>query len=1597
MNKEHRESFDILAEHYGTLLNTYTRLPGVDTNGKLFTLHDFDHHCINIMKIISDLFLDNGGAYKNINDTELYILNMSVLFHDISMSVKVHWKREIHSLQSAEYIDEEYNNTSSLLHSQEKYIRPNEKDAIKQIVLAHSNIKDGSVKDEENGLNNPLLKDIMPGTTLDIRARLLAGILRLADELDITRNRLGNAEHERQLKIESTDEAESKSCKHWKRLYYFKSTVLSDADTSRIIISIDDDYVLKTDNPEEWSEIIKSIVEKELSLNKDVSMIRDACTHISQFQTFFPISKVQVVSLNKKVSDALTPVRKKQLLAEPREAAYNKVISTYNKVISKRANKPDNNEKNKDDTDERKARKQQIPDTPTDGTDEIKFTYVDLKCRLQAKARIMIVQLSLDKSEIEPDKETQLFKVKLSNATISMVKQVIKIAIEKKAGIVVFPELCIPESYLRHIKSSLYKAENIIVIAGSAYLNRNESFYNVATIFYKKTGNNEPAVYTTEKVKPSPHEVSNINDKGSSPGRTITIFKNTPVGNLGIFFYEDLLQTKISALLKNERLDTVCILSMQSDTLRQHKEIDDLLVKFNNPLYIAYCNSFIEGKSDGKSAFFGNNSPDAKAKNIENGFVSDDSLRTKQFELLSKTAGFLHVECDFPTQRAGNDNRNPNRVRIKHVDEPKVYVNERFIKINIPQTDRKIINTSIFTESESKKHGKQSITSGYTPLCTNLDSLAEKVDKPERKEFFHVLCEKDTPSYETIISDLLTKKNCHINITGDTSTGKSTLISLLYMDMNETFIKNNGVLPVFIGIHEYNEHDNGRTNKAICNDIDKIKREIRNLRYNKICLFIDGVDYRSEAFSKRTNSAFALYTQLKRFEDSTPVSLVYTTISHETLKFLQMPDLEINTRLFKMKLDDKYLDKLINLLIKNYEMRPSEEDIHDYKNSKQEQSEEVFLKNKISGRIKRLAHKTCGAKADFGTVNFILREREKNELLSEDMVSTIFENEYKNQYHESLYEEAEKAFLSVTGDRDMVTGKGKYNLLSKSRAVHNYLVSYYYIWSIVRGDAEKIKKIDDFFPPCHNTFILGIMNRDTDTKLKFIRNAKSAYNKMSKRQQAQVLYLFGRIKDNDAEIIGFLKDEYERSLKQITDLEQKTRNDLYDDIIKYRSIGNSLCIRNYNEHASKFYEKLIYDPHVRFVNRWFYIDYYSRDSYAFGLERREIKEKNITKEEIESFYMHLKSGIEKTKSQHELNLSTITLMDLVIYDHYLFGYGARLYARDDFPVLINSLVEKDRSRLKDVVRTYILNMCERWKKGDGYECIIEPFIAPIIDNNAYCTIFDFIYNLKETDRIGWKNRSTDHFESVADHSWAACTLAMLMLPDDLRYSSFISYEEALRYQAIESKEEPYSKDRILKLLLVHDLAESYTGDIIDDKEKIKNSMDEEIAKKFEIYSAFPAMSSIRDIVELMEEFNMSDKKNASINAKIAYDIDKIEPLLQYYEYIKSNRIPNNNRIINDLTKWENEVIGELKSGDIGIGIYKFLKGMVLHTLNQAHEHNANDIDLTDGQDRGYKNVDRRSSDRRQDKDRRLVSIITFLPDRRFLQERRQQADRRMYA
>ena len=144
--------------------------------------------------------------------------------------------------------------------------------------------------------------------------------------------------------------------------------------------------------------------------------------------------------------------------------------------------------------------------------------------------------------------------------------------------------------------------------------------------------------------------------------------------------------------------------------------------------------------------------------------------------------------------------------------------------------------------------------------------------------------------------------------------------------------------------------------------------------------------------------------------------------------------------------------------------------------------------------------------------------------------------------------------------------------------------------------------------------------------------------------------------------------------------------------------------------------------------------------------------------------------------------------------------------------------------------------------------------------NKYLDFFKTVGKSKRLPRTGWVREKVKNPESVAEHSFRVGVLAMV-LADKLEAN----------------------KEKLMKMSLIHDLGEIFTGDIVWTRGGLVDIKIRENKEKEELKGLIRLFSGIEDgkkFIKIFEEMISSSTKDA----KIFWQIDKLETVLQAFEY-----------------------------------------------------------------------------------------------------------------
>ncbi|KAJ8774622.1 hypothetical protein K2173_017068 [Erythroxylum novogranatense] len=152
----------------------------------------------------------------------------------------------------------------------------------------------------------------------------------------------------------------------------------------------------------------------------------------------------------------------------------------------------------------------------------------------------------------------------------------------------------------------------------------------------------------------------------------------------------------------------------------------------------------------------------------------------------------------------------------------------------------------------------------------------------------------------------------------------------------------------------------------------------------------------------------------------------------------------------------------------------------------------------------------------------------------------------------------------------------------------------------------------------------------------------------------------------------------------------------------------------------------------------------------------------------------------------------------------------------------------------------------------------DPLRSHVSSSSSAIDFLTLCHRLKTTKRKGWINHGIKGPESIADHMYRMALMALIAgdLPG-------------------------VNRERCIKIAIVHDIAEAIVGDITpsDGVPKHEKSRMEQAALN-EMCEVLGGGMRAEEIKKLWEEY----ENNASLEANLVKDLDKVEMILQALEY-----------------------------------------------------------------------------------------------------------------
>jgi putative hydrolase of HD superfamily len=147
-----------------------------------------------------------------------------------------------------------------------------------------------------------------------------------------------------------------------------------------------------------------------------------------------------------------------------------------------------------------------------------------------------------------------------------------------------------------------------------------------------------------------------------------------------------------------------------------------------------------------------------------------------------------------------------------------------------------------------------------------------------------------------------------------------------------------------------------------------------------------------------------------------------------------------------------------------------------------------------------------------------------------------------------------------------------------------------------------------------------------------------------------------------------------------------------------------------------------------------------------------------------------------------------------------------------------------------------------------------------MDNYKFNNLLEYIFRLKNIKRTGWVSKAKIlRAESVADHSYSLTALSMI-------FSDLLGLDT----------------EKVVKMSIIHDLAESIIGDYMPEEISIREKQIKEDNAMKIVISSFPENLAVI-YSNIWKEYCLNQTKEA----RLVKQLDKVEMFLQANFYLKN--------------------------------------------------------------------------------------------------------------
>ncbi len=675
-----------------------------------------------------------------------------------------------------------------------------------------------------------------------------------------------------------------------------------------------------------------------------------------------------------------------------------------------------------------------------------------------------------------------------------------------------------------------------------------------------------------------------------------------------------------------------------------------------------------------------------------------------------------------------------------------------------------------------------------------------------------------------------------VRVEGESGTGKTTLLATFYFYLRSRFEAGQGALPLFLHLGEYDDLPPEEAVQKCQRDLEQLTKLIGAHTDRDPILLVDGFDSYL-GFRSGVEDEVLRYTR-PRLKKIVGVGL----------------GLEATDRAFRFSWGRSWAITLSAL-------SPDPESVQGlvdaFLATTPQASDGEFRKGFLE-RLTALGLSQIDLRSLALVLHFWDQPGDLSELLRCYCRAVLAPASYGDD-DEVLGSAATLAYAHAYLDEEPSPDQGnnlEWVLIHQNVDVRDYLIAYRVIGSLFEaGGSNQTILSRQIYPHWITRHAKAILNRSVQEEYRAVEAARGSLDSQDVYLCTNVSYFLGRLTDPGAR---------QRATALLQALKQRlsARDDVQEGKVDrntlrlLRTIYVSLIYLGNRKASNEYIDQLLAHEAWDHLNRGFHLEYYG----DIVKDRRSEFTHEDTMVDFPRTFRRLRSNVEKHWSTGDpiAELEIYTLFSLAQCRHAAGLLDpAKLQAL--LPLLQRTL---DRSLASPDLRRYLRMLQVNFeKKKFSAAAIVEDW-----------------YKIKETPRSGWIARGLKDTESVADHMYGAFLLGLLFLPE-------------------KSDTSDYDKRIVLETVLIHDLAETYTTDILSTE---KTQRDREIETGWFEYigllGTYADLADLRRVEKLWQEY----EKESTLNGRIAKDLDHLDAYVQMHLYSRRGEV-------RDLVKWQQEI------------------------------------------------------------------------------------------